>query len=411
MTDMNPRTHLPSLLGAGFLALGALALPLQAQSGGNGFTAFVGCWEPLDAGDEAGLLCFRPSGAGVEMFNVLDGDIVSSEQISADGSPRSVSAEGCTGFESASFSEDGFRVFTRSEFTCDGDIRAGSGVMSFIAPTQWVDVRSLEVEGEPVAWVQRYQLADADQIAEQSIDDPAAFDRTLVRAMRTRAAQDIEVEDVEEAVARVDARAVEVWVATHETELELSGSDLVRLADAGVPESVIDVMVAVSYPERFAVTPEGVEEAERMAVRSGYDVGYRRGFRSYLWGPYYRPMGYGYYGYSPFGYYGYGFGGYYGGYYGYRPATVIVQPVAPGSSGRMVPGRGYTRGSSSVGSGGAAPRSSVGSPAPSSSRSGGGAVRRSGGGSSSGSSGAATSSGSSGSSRSSTGRTAQPRGN
>ncbi|HUF75799.1 MAG TPA: hypothetical protein VMM35_05955, partial [Longimicrobiales bacterium] len=145
-----------SLLGAGLMAL-ALVLPVQAQSAGNGFAAFVGCWEPLDAGDEAGLLCFRPSGAGVEMFNVVDGEVVSTEQIVADGSPRPVSADGCTGFESAALSEDGLRVFTRSEFTCDGDVRAGSGVMSFIAPTQWIDVRSLEVQGEPVAWVQRYQ--------------------------------------------------------------------------------------------------------------------------------------------------------------------------------------------------------------------------------------------------------------
>jgi len=165
----------------------------------------------------------------------------------------------------------------------------------------------------------------------------------------------------------------------------------------------------VSYPDRFVVTPEGAAEADRMAARGGYyDPGYRRGYRSYLWGPYYRPLGLGYYGYSPFGYYGYGWGGYYGGYYGYRPATVIVQPASPESRGRMVPGRGYTRGSSSgVGSGDATPRSSVGGPAPSSSRSGGGSVRRSGGSSD----GSGASSGSRGSSGSSTGRRAQPRGN
>ena len=397
---------LSSFLGAGLVAL-ALALPAQAQSGGNGFAPFVGCWEPLDAGDAAGLLCFRPSGGGVEMFNVVDGGIVSTELITADGSPRPVSAEGCTGFESAAFSEDGQRVFTRTEFTCDDEVRAGTGVMSFLAPTQWIDVRSLEVEGEPVAWVQRYALADADALAEQGVEDPASFDPTLVRAMRTRAAQNIDLADVEEAVARIEARAVEVWVATNETELDLSGSDLVRLADAGVPESVIDVMVAVSYPERFVLTPEGAAEADRMAARDGYPAGYRRGFRSYLWSPYYRPYGFGYYGYSPFGYYGYGLGSYYGGYYGYRPATVIVQPASPGSSGRMVPGRGYTRGSSSVGSGDAAPRSSVGGRAPSYSRGGGDSVRRSSGGSS----GGAAASGSSGGSRSSTGRTARPRDN
>ena len=401
---MNARfsTLTSSLLGVGLMAL-ALAIPVRAQSGGNGFTAFVGCWEPLDGGDEAGLLCFRPTGAGVEMFNVVDAEVVSTEQLAANGSPRPVTAEGCGGFESTSFSEDGLRVFTRTELTCGDDIRAGSGVMSFIAPTQWIDVRSLEVEGEPVAWVQRYQAASAEAIADQGVDDPADFDRTLVRAMRTRAAQEIDVEDVEEAAMLIEARAVEVWVATNETELELSGSELVRLAEAGVPESVIDVMVAVSYPERFRVTPEGAAEAERVAARSGYyDPGYRRGFRSYLWSPYYRPIGLGYYGYSPYGYYGYGLGGYYGGYYGYRPATVIVQPASPEPSGRMVPGRGYTRGSSGAGSGDAGPRSSGAAPSPS--RDAGGSARSSGG-----SSGGSASSGSS--SSGSSGRRAQPRGN
>jgi hypothetical protein len=400
MTTMNARTHLTSLFGVGLLLVAA-ALPAAAQTGAGGWTPFVGCWEPLDAGDQAGLLCFRPSGTGVEMFNVVEGEVAASEQIAADGSPRPVSAEGCTGFESATFSEDGLRVFSRSEFTCGDDVRAGSGVMSFISPTQWIDVRSLEVEGEPVAWVQRYALADAEALTEQGVEDPADFDRTLVRAARTRAARDIEVDDVEEAVRRIEARAVEVWVATNETALELSGSELVRLADAGVPESVIDVMVAVSYPDRFVLSPEGAAAAER--VGGGYyDSGYRRGFRSYLWDPYYRPVGFGYYPYSPFGYYGYGFGGsygYYGGYYGYRPTTVIVQPVSPSTGGRMVPGRGYTRGSSSAGSGGATPRSSVGErPASAPSRSGGGAARSDG-------------SSSSGSSGSSSGRTARPRGN
>jgi hypothetical protein len=388
--------HLTAVFG-GALLLAALSVPLQGQAGDSRWSPFVGCWEPLDAGAEAGLLCFRPSGQGVEMLNVVDGGIVSTEQISADGTRRSVSAEGCTGFESAQFSEDGLRVFTRSEFDCDAEVRAGTGVMSFIAPNQWVDVRSLEVEGEPVAWVQRYALADAESLAEQGMEDPAEFDRALVRATRARASRDIEVDDVEEAAARIDARAVEVWVATNETEFELSGTELVRLADSGLPESVIDVMVAVSYPDRFVVTPEGADAAER-TLDGVYGAGYRRGFRSYLWDPYYRPIGFGYYRYAPFGYYGYGYGGYYGGYYGYRPATIIVQPAPSGSRGRMVPGRGYTRGSSAVrGSGGATPRSSAGGPARAPSR-GGGDTARSGSGSRSGSSG-------------SSGRTARPRDN
>ena len=79
----------------------------------------------------------------------------------------------------------------------------------------------------------------------------------MVRTMRSRAARDIDIQDVEEAVREINSRAAEVWVAAHETPFELSGSELVRLVDNGVPESVIDVMLAVSYPNQFMVTPEG----------------------------------------------------------------------------------------------------------------------------------------------------------
>jgi len=388
---MTSRNHVAKAATVGAVALlfGFSTIPAQGQTSGGGWTAFVGCWEPLDAGDDAGLLCFRPLEGGVEMFNVVDREVVSREQLSADETPRPVSAEGCTGFEGAAFSGDSLRVFTRSELTCSGEIRAGSGIMSFLEPDLWIDVRSLQVQGEPVAWIQRYELAGARAIADQGIDDPADFDPVLVRVRRDQAALAIEVDDVEEAALRVDARAVEVWLAANETRLDLSGSELVRLAEAGVPESVIDVMVAVSYPERFTVSSDGTAEAALWP-----DAPYGRG--PYPWGPHYVTLGFGFYGYPPFGYYGWGCCG----YYGYRPVTVVVAPAGkPAPRGRMVPGRGYTRGSASSGSRSGSAPSSSGPPTTPSARSGG----TSGGGS--------ASSGSSGSSRSSGGRTAQRRGN
>jgi|TARA_B100001123_G_scaffold131480_1_gene152639 hypothetical protein len=352
---MKKMTLVTGLLGAA-LFLTAFLSDVQAQGEGDRWLPFIGCWEPMETGEDASLLCFRPEGSGVEMFNVADGEIAATEQLVADGQRRSVIAEGCTGGEGVHFSEDGRRLFTRSRFQCDGEVRSGSGVMSFISPTQWIDVRSLEIGGDPVSWVQRYELADLETLADQGIEAPTSSNRVMVRTMRSRAARDIDIQDVEEAVREINSRAAEVWVAAHETPFELSGSELVRLVDNGVPESVIDVMLAVSYPNQFMVTPEGAaaeaavsdEYAMRYAPYPGYP-GYR-GFRSYLWDPLYSPMGYSYglgYGYSPFGYYGYGagYGRGFGGYYGYTPVGVVIQQRAPVQQGRMVRGQGYTRGS------------------------------------------------------------------
>jgi hypothetical protein len=307
----------------------------------------------MGAEGETGLLCFRPFGNGVEMSNYFEGAVTATEYLVADGDPRSVTAEGCVGTESVEFSEDGRRVFTSSDFSCEGgEARSGTGVMSFIAPTQWIDVRSLTVDGEPVAWVQRYSAAAPESLEEHGADDPVALDRSNIRARRLLVARDIDLEDVDEVIARVDPEAVKAWIATHETDLNVDAATLVRLADAGVPEDVLDLMVAVSHPERFAVTPDGVpEEVMDRVATNAYRSGRRVGFRSFLYDPFYYGYGYSPYGYRRFGYYGYG----YGGYYGYVPTSVIVIDRDVTSGGRMIRGSGYRpsrSGGSSGGSGG-----------------------------------------------------------
>src|SRR5687768_1812022 len=94
-----------------FCALGVtLALPATAQQDSR-WAPFVGCWVPAGGGEDAGLLCFRPVGAGIEMINVAGGEITATETLAADGQPRPVSAEGCTGSERVEFSEDGMRAY------------------------------------------------------------------------------------------------------------------------------------------------------------------------------------------------------------------------------------------------------------------------------------------------------------
>ena len=131
--------------------------------------------------------------------------------------------------------------------------------------------------------------------------------------------------------------------------------------DAGVSDAVIDVVVAVSFPEHFAVDS---------------DEDHRDRHYGYWGSPFYYGSYYGGWGYGRYGYYGR-----YGGYY--NPVVVTVGPNRRSGGGRMVAGKGY-RG-----------------PRDSGSSKGGSTVQ--GGSKKSGSS-------SAGSSRRSTGRKAKPRG-
>ncbi|MDA1104870.1 MAG: hypothetical protein O2956_14895, partial [Gemmatimonadetes bacterium] len=242
-----------SLIAGALLSTVAVA-PAHGQEVAEArWLAFVGCWEAVNSDVESGLLCFMPASDGVEMFNVVDGNIASTEILVADGEQRAVSAEGCEGWESIDFSADGRRAFTRSEFVCGEAARSGTGIMAVTAPNQWVDVRSLDVDGEAVAWVQEYRLAGPDRLALEGMSDPVAGIGMAVSTSRRVASAAIDIADVEEAARHVDSKVLETWLAAQQDHFELNGSEIARLADSGVPASVIDVMVAVTYPEKFMV--------------------------------------------------------------------------------------------------------------------------------------------------------------
>ena len=391
---MNVRRDIWTVLMGGVVAgVVVLTVPRTAETQEQGYDArwlpWLGCWEPVAGGgdNEAPMLCLRPvdegagaEGSGVELLTVSGGEIASRETIHADGVNRQTSREGCDGWERTSFSDDGHRVYLGAEFVCKGGVeRSSSGLMSMVSPYEWLDVRTVDVAGESVPWVLRYQLADRESVETARLEGIAADRIMAQQSARMAASSALRIDEVVDASAHVDGRAVEAWIAERGDPFTLDADRLISMADAGVPESVIDMVVAVSYPEHFVVDrgPEGgVEPAETEYSRTGpygrsgraaygryYDPFY---YDSFFLSPFYSPYaGYGYY--SPYRYgfgYGLGYGGYgfgYGTYGTYRPTIVVVGRRESESEGRprAVRGRGYTRGgtSGSTGSGAARPSS------------------------------------------------------
>ena len=341
-------------------------VPATAQETDSRWLPWIGCWEAVaseETPETDDLLCIRPAASGVEAVEVVAGRPGAVQTLIADGQPRAVTVEGCEGWRSVEFSLDGQRLFTRAEQACEGDERRPStGVIVMVSPHEWIDVQTTAVGGEALSWVRRFRSA-RPQLAQAAGFGALAPSRGPT-AHAVRAAAPPDVDDVIEASQAIGAEAVRSWVAELNDPFDLNAERLVRLADAGVPESVIDVMIAVSYPRRFALQRDGdIEELEE----TGYARTPRRyGRRTILagpgyWDPFYsryRPFGYGPFGYG-YSYGSYGFGSPYGGIY--SPGVVIVVPRSEGAeNARVVRGRGYTRGGSSStreGSGSAEPRS------------------------------------------------------
>lgn len=388
---LSAATALLFMLGA------AHDLGAQAYDVDHRWLPWIGCWQPVAAEATASdaLLCVRSATGGVEMIEVAGREIRYAETIRADSRPYDLTTPMCEGWRSAEFSLDGNRLFIRSELACDGDVpRPSSGVIAMVTPLEWVDVQASETNGESVNWVQRYRPAPSELVQEAGFGGLVVDRNVSARAARAAASRAVDVDDIVEATRVIDSEAVRSWIAELNEPFDLDKERLLRMADAGVPPGVIDVMVAVSYPQRFVLNRDGdVEELAAADQRPPRTVYGRRPV--FLGGIYSDPF------YSPYSRYGYGRYGYlYDPYYDpyYRSGVVVVTPrsdAEPEARPRVVNGRGYTNGES---------RSSA--PAGSSLRDGSKGERSTAGsGSSSGSAGSRSGSGSS-----SGGRTAKPRG-
>lgn len=320
------------------------------QAADTRWLPWLGCWEPAgeNAVPQEVLVCIRHGAAlaegGVEILTTSGAEVISNRTLVADGQRHDMTDFGCTGWRSASFSADEQRVYLRSESTCEsGRRRAASGLMAIAAPTDWLDVQSIGIGDERMPRVVHYRPAPR-------ADWPSGFTIAAERAAtvldaRLLASAELSLADLEEAASRVDPQALVAFLIERRQPYELDADALSSLADAGVTPDVIDVVVAVSYPDKFAIDREAMRTARRPAQprdpyvdRSGYGI----------------PFGWGWNGDDR-----YGFGACYGGrwfwslycspydpyWWGYsQPIIVVRGPDETRPSGRAIRNQGYTRG-------------------------------------------------------------------
>lgn len=346
-------------LVAAALVLAATAVPARGQDAGaledGQWLPYLGCW--VDVTDlEGPMTCVVPEGAGVAMLTVQGSEVTSRRAVVADGRERPAEVAGCTGTESAGFSADGHRLYTRSSLTCGAADRETRGLMAAVGATQWIEVRTLGGE-DGVAWMKRYRPAPQTRVETAGLAERLASVASpeALEIARAAASRRIAVEDIIEANGRAGSAAVQAWIAEHGQPLRIDADRLVQLADAGVPPAVIDVVVAVSFPDRFAVARAGDYGQAGDYGRDGYGAwgawGAWSPFSPFYYDPYYYRYGR-YSSYYGLGYYDYGWYG-----PGYRPTVVVVSPSVPQArpGGQLVKGQGYTRGTS----GGTAARPSI----------------------------------------------------
>jgi hypothetical protein len=362
------------LLASSILLVAALAAP--AQTGAQADTRwlpFQGCWRATQA-TPGSLTCVVADGEGMRMIALNNGSIISETRLNANGRSRAVSQEGCSGTETTRWSANNRRVYTSTQMNCGSQIaRNSTGILALLSAREWVSINAIAVDKEAAIRTVRYELVEAPTSVPESILESLRANRLARETARYAASAPLELSDVVEASKQVHGRAVEALLFERKQVFDLSGKKLMSLADAGVPGYLIDAVVAVSHPDKYALRESGPTQLEEIAVPSSrrspgyssryfcddYDFAYNRYCSNAMW--------YGFSPYSSFGYSGFGYDR-----YGYRTNPVIVV-INPGSSSEparhgRVTRRGYSSGNASSGNS-ASTRSGVSSSARSSSAS------------------------------------------
>ncbi len=340
------------------LLIVGLALPVAAQNPGGAPEAapagagnldarwlpWMGCWqlaeEQIAAAPEGAEfpermeVCIAPAdaGDGATLTARGDGEVLMQRELVSDGTQRPVTEGDCSGWERREWSADGRRLFTRTEIRCGSEPpRHMSGISLLLNRSTWVDIQGIAVDDRRHVEIRRYRPAPTDE--ERDARLPATPGG--LRDARQAIAGPLTLSNVREAAARADSHVIEALLTESQPRLSLDSRTLIELDDAGVDGSVIDLLVALAYPERFVV--------ERRTSRSGggSSVG------GWGWGGLggaYSPIYYGsaMYGmYAPWGYGGYWYDPMWSGY-GYRRGGVVDAPETV-SQTRAVEGRGFTR--------------------------------------------------------------------
>lgn len=317
------------------IVLLALAWPAAAQqrpTAASEWLGWLGCWElvaerqgdePSDAEQARRTVCVEPADGGVTLVSAVDDRAVLSRTLVADGLDRLVEDNGCEGTERAWWSGDRHRLFVSATLACEaGNVRHTSGISMLTSSNRWIDIQLANVNGQREVLVRRYARAGAGS----SSTDAAADLRLAATTARQAASAPLDLDDVLEAVQAVDVAAVETMLLEGRLDFQVDTRALLRLDDADAPGEVVDLLVALSYPEYFAIgtEDEAADPGGPLVVSyPAYAYGYWSG------------------GFAPFGW-GYGYYPAYGYYPPYYPPGGVYPPGGS-YGGRVVNGRGYTR--------------------------------------------------------------------
>ena len=226
-----------------------------------------------------------PEDGGVRVTTFSDDELFLEEILYADGKRQPSSAGQCVGWQEVGWSTDADRLFTRSELACEeGNKRIVTGVSLFTDRRTWVEIQTIGSGVSRTVLVRHYRPAGKEATLLKS-GISAEILRSASRA-RADIVSVMGIDDVIEAKSQVAPATLEALLMEQKEGFDLDSKALIQLDDAGMPSSLIDVMVALSYPDRFLVKRDSTPTHFTWTSHLGYPYHYAPFTYYYRYAPY-----------------------------------------------------------------------------------------------------------------------------
>ena len=227
---------------------------------------WLGCWELTadvvdnrqieDTGRRVVCVAPRLDGLGVNLTTHMDSQVIAQNTVVADGQERVLPETDCSGTQTANWSADGHRLYSSVTAACANQIeRSLVGLSMLVEGNVWIELQSVSLDGgeHRELLVRQYKRVADTETLELGFTPLEPGLAARAATARAGASGPLDVDDVLEAAEQAPVEIVEAAILESNSLFALDSGALIRLADAGVEERIIDLMVAISYPEQFIV--------------------------------------------------------------------------------------------------------------------------------------------------------------
>ncbi len=235
---------------------------IEAQQEVSSWTPWIGCWTRIGDEDVQSILCMLPSDEyqAVEAMWIGSEGVLRRETIRADAQRYSASLDECRGWAEGQFSENERRVYLKSEYTCvNDDSIAHWHALALHSQGSMLSVQAVKTGDSLVTGIDRYwriqnEVLDTIGLGElvRRFVEPNPY---LTRLAGT----ELEASDLIELAFVMPSQIAVLLTIELGVTAAMRADDIFQLRSAGVPDNLIDVVVARSYPEWFAVQVASME--------------------------------------------------------------------------------------------------------------------------------------------------------